>query len=97
MASAPETVAFAIRSPIARADLPGLCARACRLMDRTLANVVRCDVTAVAADAVTVEALARLELGLRRRGRHAQFRGASSELLELIHFMGLGDVLRFEP
>jgi ABC-type transporter Mla MlaB component len=97
MASAPETVALAIRGPIALDDLPGLCARACRLVDRTPANVVRCDVTAIAADAVTVEALARLELGLRRRGRRAHFRGASSELLELVDFMGLSSVLRFEP
>ena len=97
MAFAPETVAFAIRGPIARADLPGLCARACRLVDRTPADVVRCDITAIDADAVTVEALARLELGLRRQGRRTQFRGASSDLLELVDFMGLSSVLSFEP
>ena len=92
-ASAPQTVAFAIRGPIARADLPGLCARVCALLERTGAGVALCDVRGVEPDAVTVDALARLQLGARRHGCQVRLRGASSELLDLVAFMGLSDVL----
>jgi hypothetical protein len=92
-APAPQTVACAIRGPISRADLPGLSRRACRLLDRTGAEVLVCDVSGLGPDAVAVEALARLELAVRRRGCHARFRSAPKELLGLLDFMGLRDVL----
>jgi ABC-type transporter Mla MlaB component len=92
-APAPPTVAFAVRGPIARADLPGLCDRVCALLDQTHAGVAVCDVSSVAPDAVTVDALARLQLGARRHGCQVRLRGASRELLELVAFMGLTDVL----
>jgi len=38
-ASAPQTVAFAIGGPITRADLPGLCAHICTLLERSGADV----------------------------------------------------------
>ena len=44
-------------------------------------------------DAVTVDALARLQLAVRRHGFRIRLRYASSELLELVAFMGLADVL----
>jgi hypothetical protein len=66
--SAPKTIAFAIGGPIMRADLPGLCARVCRLLERAGADVALCDVADVRADAVTVDALARLHLAARRHG-----------------------------
>ena len=43
----------------------------------------------VDADAVTVDALARLQLAARRHGCQVRLRNASSELLELVAFMGL--------
>ncbi|MFN2470361.1 MAG: STAS domain-containing protein [Gaiellaceae bacterium] len=89
----PRTIAFAIESPIARADLPGLCERVCTLLDSFGAGVALCDVTGVEVDAVTVDALARLQLAARRHGCQVRLRGASSELLELVAFMGLRDVL----
>jgi ABC-type transporter Mla MlaB component len=85
-------VAFAIRGPILREDLPGLYARVCGLLART-GPVVICDVDGVQADAVTVEALARLQLGARRHGCRIQLRGAAPELRDLIAFLGLDDVL----
>jgi ABC-type transporter Mla MlaB component len=91
-APAPQTIAFAIRGPIARSDLPGLCDRVCALLERSDA-VVRCSVRGVEPDAVTVDALARLQLAARRRGCQVRLRDASSELLELVAFMGLRDVL----
>ena len=92
-APAPQPVAFAIRGPIARADLPGLCARVCALLEGNDADVVVCDVHGVEPDAVTVDALARLQLAARRHECRVRLCSASSELLELLAFMGLGDVL----
>ena len=92
-APAPQPVAFAIRGPIARADLPGLCARVCALLEGNDADVVVCDVHGVEPDAVTVDALARLQLAARRHECQVRLCGASSDLLELVEFMGLRDVL----
>jgi hypothetical protein len=55
------------------------------------------DVSAFAPDAVTVDALARLELAARRAGRRLQLREASDDLRKLIAFAGLDDVLRVQP
>jgi hypothetical protein len=55
------------------------------------------DVAALAPDATAVDALARLQLGARRLGLETRLRGAAVELLELIAFVGLADVLRVEP
>ena len=92
-APALQPVAFAIRGPIARADLPGLCERVCALLERIDRDVVVCDVHGVPADAVTVDALARLQLAAQRRTCQVRLCGASRELLELVAFMGLRDVL----
>jgi hypothetical protein len=40
-----------------------------------------------------VDALARLQLAARRTGCQVRLRNASTELLELVAFMGLRDVL----
>ena len=92
-ARAPQPIAFAIEGPIARADLPGLCARVCALLERSEGGVALCDVSGVDPDGVTVDALARLQLAARRHGCQVRLRHASSELLELLAFMGLRDVL----
>ena len=92
-ASVPQRIGFAVRGPIAPADLPGLCERVCAVLERSGAAVVLCDVLDVEPDAVTVDALARLQLAARRHGCQVRLRNASSELLELVAFMGLSDVL----
>ena len=92
-ANAPQTMEFAVWGPIARADLPGLCERVCALLEENDAPLILCDVRDVAPDAVTVDALARLQLAAQRRGCKIRLRGASSELLELVELMGLDDVL----
>jgi ABC-type transporter Mla MlaB component len=93
MSAPPITIVFAIDGPIARADLPGLCDRVCALLQRSGPEVALCDVRGVDVDAVTVDALARLQLAARRHGCTVRLRNASSELLELVAFMGLRDVL----
>ena len=51
---------------------------------------------ALRADAVTIDVLARLQLAAKRTGLELQLRGASTELQDLLAFMGLRDVLRVE-
>ncbi len=92
-APAPETTHFAIHGPIERDDLPGPCNRVCALLERSAAQIVLCDVRGVEPDAVTVDALARLQLAARRRGCQVRLRYASAELREVVAFMGLTDVL----
>ena len=57
-------------------------------------SVVVCDVEALDASAVTVDALARLQLTAVRHGLEIRLRGASAELVELIGLMGLERVFR---
>ncbi len=90
---APQTIRFAIRGPIGHADLLGLCERVCALLETGGAAVALCEVSGVDPDAVCVDALARLQLAARRYDCQVRLRGASPELLELVAFMGLHDVL----
>jgi hypothetical protein len=92
-ASVPQTVAFAIRGPIERTDLPGLCDRVCALLALSGADIAVCDVRGVEPNAVTADALARLQLAAGRGGCQVRLRSASIELLDLLGFMGLSDVL----
>jgi ABC-type transporter Mla MlaB component len=92
-APVPQTVVFALDGPIARTDLPLLCERIGALLESSGAKVALCDVSAVEPNAVSVDALARLQLAARRRGCQARVRCPSSELLDLLAFMGLRDVL----
>ena len=92
-ASSPSTITFAIWGPIVREDLPGLYNRVCVLLEHSGASVAVSDVAGVAADAVTVEALARLQLAARRHRCMIRLRGTSAGLRDLVAFMGLHDVL----
>jgi ABC-type transporter Mla MlaB component len=92
-APAEQPLVFAVRGPIARGDLPGLCGRVCALLEGSRAAVALCDVTGVEPDAVTVDALARLQLAARRNGCQVRLRNTSDQLIELVAFMGLRDVL----
>jgi len=88
-----HTVAFAVRGPISRSDLQGLCDRVCAVLRQSAAPLALCDVATVEPDAVTVEALARLQLAARRLGCQVRLENASPALVELVSFMGLEDVL----
>jgi ABC-type transporter Mla MlaB component len=94
MATRPRTLSFAIEGPITREDLPGLCDRVCALLASNDAEEAICDVSGVGVDVVTVDALARLQLAARRHGCRIRLCGsASPELLALVEFMGLTEVL----
>jgi ABC-type transporter Mla MlaB component len=96
--SASRTIAFTIRGPIATGDVPGLCDRVCALLGGggSSAGGVRvalCDVRGVQPTAGSVDALARLQLAAKRTGCQVRLRNASPELLRLVDFLGLSDVL----
>jgi ABC-type transporter Mla MlaB component len=93
MVPEPATLAFAIEGPITRADLPGLRRRVNALLAEARPAVAYCDVGGIDPDAVTVDALCRLQIAARRHGAQIRLRNASAELRELVAFMGLSDVL----
>lgn len=89
----PSFISFAIWGPITRPDLPGLCQRIGALFEANHSTIAWCDVSGVRADAVTVDAMARLQLAARLHGCQVRLRSASDDLLDLVAFMGLEDVL----
>jgi anti-anti-sigma regulatory factor len=91
------TCCLAVRGPLERRDLPGLRARACQLLADTRPASVLCDVSAVTADAVAVEALAGLQLAAVRRGARISLVGTRPELRGLLRLVGLDDVLPDAP
>jgi ABC-type transporter Mla MlaB component len=95
-ASRPRTITFAIAGAIDRDGVPALCEQLLVLLARAGADVAVCDLAGVAADAVSVDALARLQLAARRQACRIEFRHASAPLRELIAFMGLADVLALD-
>ena len=76
-----------------RADVPLLCERLRLLVDESNFDVVNCDVRALAANVVAVEALAHLRLTARRAGCRIRLRRPSHELVGLLDLCGLADVL----
>jgi ABC-type transporter Mla MlaB component len=93
-ASAQRSVSIAIRAPLRREDLPGLFARTCALLAGGVSQELRCELAGVDADAVAVDALARLGLAARRSDCSVRLCGASRDLRTLVAFAGLDDVLR---
>jgi ABC-type transporter Mla MlaB component len=89
----PSTITFAIAGPIDPGDLPALYERVCRLLEGSGAALAVCDVAGVAADAVAVDALARLQLAARRHSCRITLRHTSDELRALIAFTGLDEIL----
>jgi ABC-type transporter Mla MlaB component len=93
--SAQRSVSIAIRAPLRREDLPGLFGRTCVLLASAGASgELICEVAGLDADAVAVDALARLALAARRSRCSVRLCGASQQLRSLVAFAGLDDVLR---
>ncbi|HEX3911237.1 MAG TPA: hypothetical protein VHW67_11125 [Solirubrobacteraceae bacterium] len=85
-----------VPSPLSRELLPELFARTCELLAPGGCELLLCEVGGVDADAVAVDALARLALAARRNGCEVRLIGASAELRGLVELIGLADVLRVE-
>lgn len=75
------------------ADVPLLRERLALLAGEGEVRVIVCDVRALVADIVSVEALARLRLTARRLGCAIRLRRLSSELGAVLELCGLADVL----
>ncbi|MGI9099090.1 MAG: STAS domain-containing protein [Solirubrobacteraceae bacterium] len=78
-------------------DVPGLRERLRVLLEGSDDDVIACDVSALPPDAVTVDALARLQLTARRCGRRIRLHRASHELHQLLLFVGLADAVGAGP
>lgn len=90
----PSALVMAIGDPIDRAGIPALCERMRVLLEKSTVDVVNCDVRAVVrADATAVDALARLALTAQRLGGRLRLVHASSNLSNLLAFVGLDDVV----
>lgn len=90
----PGPIVVVIKRPVARARIREVCDRVRVLLEGTEGDLVVCDVGAlVDPDAVTVDALARLQLTVRRLGHQIRFLHACGELKELLALVGLSDVV----
>jgi ABC-type transporter Mla MlaB component len=86
-------VALRIYGPITRADLDPLSARCCLFFAAHPGAAVECDVAGIGSDAVTVDALARLQLVAKKNDCTVVLLNAGSELRDLVELMGLTEVL----
>ena len=85
--------ALSLEGSITREDIPALCERARALIEDRAHGPLICDVGALDGDAVTVDALARLQLTALRLGSRVRISDASPQLRRLICLAGLGEVL----
>ena len=91
-------VDFGLPAHIDRPQIPWLCGRLGVMAATVAADRIVCDVGAVVQpDAITVDALARLQLTALRSGREIRLKHASPELEELLDLMGLAAVIPAAP
>ncbi|HMG44343.1 MAG TPA: STAS domain-containing protein [Acidimicrobiales bacterium] len=91
---APGTVVVAVIGRATADDVSGCCSELRLLLEGGDSCLVVCDVSALAAaDAMTVDVIARVALTARRLGRPVQLRHASHDLRRLLTFMGLAHVV----
>lgn len=95
-AASAETAVLAMPRRIEPDDLPGLWERVRRLLDQPL-DLLVCDLSAVdEADAVLVDAVARIQLLARRAGCQVRIGRASSAVTGMFELAGLKDSAVFE-
>ena len=93
MAPGPSTIVLPLGSPLASADVRALCEQGRALLEASGAEVLVCDASALAtSDAVTVDAIARLQLTARRVGSRICIRQPPADLCALLRFTGLAEV-----
>lgn len=90
----PSIIRIAIDGPVDPVDIASIGDRFQALLQAAGGRQVECDVAALTSpDATAVDALARLQLTARRLGLEIRFSGASIELVDLLSFAGLLEVL----
>lgn len=83
-----------IARPVAgQDDVCALCEQLGAVMASCAAETIVCDVDALVSDARALEALARLQLTARRAKRRIRLQRAAPELLQLLDFAGLAEVI----
>lgn len=100
-AAPPGALVLVVRPPLGHGEAAGLCARLRELLtaaehagEHGAGPPVICDVSGLTRpDAATLDALARLQLTARRRGRGLWLRRAGPTLRGLIALTGLTEVL----
>lgn len=86
-----------IAGPVAdRGDVCALCERLSAVMATSQADTVVCDVHTLPPNARALEALARLQLTARRAKRRIRLHRPRPELLQLLDFAGLAEVIAYE-
>jgi ABC-type transporter Mla MlaB component len=84
---------LAVHGPIEPEDVAALLVRVERALDRNPSGAVTCDVAGLRdPDLVAMDALARMQLAARTRGRTVRLRDPTRELAELLVLCGLWDV-----
>jgi ABC-type transporter Mla MlaB component len=78
-----------IAGPLERGDIPELCDKVRRIAELAPEGPLVCNVADALPDAVTVDALAHVQLTARRLGTQLRLEGASPELCDLMAFFGL--------
>jgi ABC-type transporter Mla MlaB component len=97
MPGQPKTIVLALES-LQPDDVAGLIERASTFVAPDGTTVLLCDVARLAdVDMTTIDALARIALRARRLGCAVNLRDAPPELLRLVAFAGLSDVLPCDP
>lgn len=91
----PDTTVMTLATT-AQADVPIVCERLRALIGASDADLVVCEVSALEADLVAVEMLARLRLTARRLGCGLRLRGSSRALEQIVAFCGLCEILPVE-
>lgn len=86
-----------IRGPVSPCDLPGIRARARRLLTTWDPGRLVVDVTGVGADAVALDAVASVALEARRCGCTVHVQGVGRDFCELVALAGLAPVLGLTP
>ncbi len=90
----PSAIVIVLAPPIVRKDIGSLCQSVKDVLERHPGDAVICDVGAlVNPDAVTVDALARLQLTARRCGTCVSLRNTHVQLRALLAFTGLAEVV----
>jgi ABC-type transporter Mla MlaB component len=91
----PSTTILVMGGRISRANIERLCVRVRDLLEESGEELVVCDVGSLLdPDAVTVDALARMQLTARRLGRSIQIRHPCPELRDLLGLVGLTDIVQ---
>ena len=89
-----DALLLVLSGRVAPADLPGLVMRVRTLLENGSHKRIVCDVgSLVEPDAATVDAMARLQLAARRRGREVSLLHASPSLQDLLGLCGLDEVI----